>query len=432
MFGQMFSSLAGSGSPFLIKYALVLSATPMHLSILAAIGQVSQIFQPLGSLVIKRRTARKGAVLTLQFFGYALAFCVGLLPFILSQQHALTAFLCIFFLSVLFLSVANNIWIGWITDIVPGRMRGRFFAMLSQYGMIVSLVVGAGFGLFIDAFGRPLDDRENSPIFTFFRQENIHLGFLVIFSIAALAAFSGLRILSRLPEKEKPIDRTGSLRLLSAPLRDRNFRRFLLFVCWWMLAVGIGAPFWQPFMLQKLHMSLFEVQVYGGINVMAAILALRAWGKVIDTCGNKSAMRIIISLGGLNPLVWLFVTPHNYAILFLEAITSGIMWSGAGLVATNFVLSIAQGDQKQLYSGVSATFSGFAIVATMVASGLLFPVPLTIGGLHLEPEQSLFGLTGLARWSALAPLALVHERTSQTAGKAIALFFREMRRNLSR
>jgi len=211
------------------------------------------------------------------------------------------------------------------------------------------------------------------------------------------------------------------------PMRDENFRRFLLYNCWWMLAVGIGAPFWQPFMMQKLNMSLFEVQIYGSINIVAAILVLRLWGRFIDSFGNRTAMRLIILLGGFNPMVWLFVTPRNYPLLYLEAITSGVMWAGAGLVATNFVLSIAPNARRQLYSGVSGAFSGIAMMTTMLVSGAFLPRHLEIGGFRLEPEQVLFALTGIARWSAQIPLSWVREPRSRPVSEAIASFLREIR-----
>jgi hypothetical protein len=34
---------------------------------------------------------------------------------------------------------------------------------------------------------------------------------------------------------------------------------------------------------------------------------LRLWGRLIDVYGNRTAMRIIIMLGGFNPMIWLIV-----------------------------------------------------------------------------------------------------------------------------
>jgi MFS family permease len=161
--------------------------------------------------------------------------------------------------------------------------------------------------------------------------------------------------------------------------------------------------------------------------MVASIVVLRFWGRLIDAYGNRTAMRLIILLGGVNPMVWLFVTPGNYPVLYLEAITSGIMWAGAGLVATNFVLSIAPDDRKQLYSGVSGAFAGLAMMTTMLVSGAFLPRHLNIGSISLEPEQVLFGLTGIARWSAQIPLSSIHEPKAKPVSEAIAFLVRDIK-----
>ena len=427
VFGQIFNTLSGSGSAFLTKFAIMLNATPLQFAILSAIGQLSQIFQPIGAFVTRKRTKRKGVVLTLQCIGCGIVLLYGILPFTFFSGNTIYAFLLLFFISVSLLSIASNAWIGWISDVVPLRVRGRFFSVLSQYVMLTAVIVGYGFSLFIDHFstggGKVFRVEEG----TFFTTENLPLGFAVVFFVAVVAACSGLGVLSRLPEKEKKIEEEGTSGMFFLPIKDDNFRRFLLYNCWWMLAVGIGAPFWQPFMMQKLRMSLFDVQIYSSINIVAALLVLRPWGRLIDVYGNKTAMRLIILLGGFNPMVWLFVTPQNYPVLYLEAITSGIMWAGAGLVATNFVLSIAPNERRQLYSGVSGAFSGLAMMTTMLISGIFLPQNIEIGSILLEPEQVLFGLSGIARWSAQIPLSLVREPKSGSVSEAIIFFIRELK-----
>lgn len=67
IFGQIFNSLCGPGSAFLTKFAIMLNATPLQFGILSAIGQISQIFQPLGALVTNKRRKRKGVVMALAF-----------------------------------------------------------------------------------------------------------------------------------------------------------------------------------------------------------------------------------------------------------------------------------------------------------------------------------------------------------------------------
>ena len=192
IFGQIFSTLSGSGSAFLTKFAIMLNATPLHFAILSAIGQVSQIFQPLGAFVTKRRTKRKGVVLTLQFIGCVIVLCFGILPFVFSNEDAIHALLLLSFLSVSLLAISSNAWIGWITRILPPRVRGRFFSTLSQYVMLTAVGVGVGVSLFIDYFSSPGGQSAHAQTAAFFKTENLPLGFAIIFFVAVVAAFSGL------------------------------------------------------------------------------------------------------------------------------------------------------------------------------------------------------------------------------------------------
>jgi hypothetical protein len=273
--GQVSSTLAGPGSAFVTRFAIMLNATPLQFGILSAIGQLCQIFQPLGSIITQKRLKRKPIVLPLQFSGRAIALLYGALPFVFLRGNAMDVFLLLFLISVSLQSVADNAWIGWISDLVPVSARGRFFSLRSQYLMVTAVSVGYAFSIFIDSFTaegmytpyvwRPL----------FFKAEHLDVGFSIIFLLAAIAGFVGLIVLSRQPEKMKGIGEEGVAMMLILPFKDGNFRKFLAYNCWWMAAVGIGAPFWQPFMMQKLRMSLFEVQIYGSINIIGSITAVR-------------------------------------------------------------------------------------------------------------------------------------------------------------
>ncbi|MDD2332665.1 MAG: MFS transporter, partial [Candidatus Cloacimonetes bacterium] len=188
-----------------------------------------------------------------------------------------------------------------------------------------------------------------------------------------------------------------------------NFRRYLIYGIWWMTAIGIGSAFWGPFMLQKLKMSLFEMQIYGSISTLSTLFAYNFWGRFIDKNGNKTAMKICIFLGGLNPMFWLFMRAGNYSIIWFEALLSGFMWSGAGIVSTNFVLSIAPQGREQVYAGIYGAIGGIGMMSTTLLCGILYPDSILFHGVRLEPEQIIFGIGGLARWTAIIPLLFVKE-----------------------
>lgn len=429
MFWQVYATLAAPGSVFLTKFAVMLGATPLQFGVLSAIGQVAQVFQPLGAAITRTMTSRKRVVVRLISWGRAIAFLYGFLPFILPARVAMWVFLASFLVATSLQAVGGNIWTGWISDLIPADKRGRFFAARSQYLMLVGLVTGYLFSAILDlfdaqraGFAQALADALGNA--WWLSPNHLPHALLAVMALATGAGLIGARILTLQPERPKPIEGEHFRDAVAESLRDKNFCRLLLYGSWWMLAVGIGGPFWGPFMIKKLGMSLVSIQVYGMVQTLAALLFLRPWGAFIDRFGNKTAMRIAIVMGGINPLVWIFATPQNYGFLYIEAATSGIMWAGAGVVASNFVLSIAPPARQQIYSGIFGAFSGFAMMLTLLGSGAFLPSGMVLLGLHLEPEQVLFGLGGLMRWSAQIPLSWVHE----PRGVSVRVAMREARR----
>ncbi len=425
-FAQVHFGLAAAGSPFLTKFAVLLGATPMHFGILSATGQLSQVFQLLGVALTRRMTSRRRVILPLIVIGRTLPLAYIALPFLLPDETAMAVFLGIFFLNASLQAVSTNLWVAWISDMIPLQIRGRFFSRRNQVLLVVGLLFGYLFGAFIDLFnseaGRVIQAiRSAIAAESFFHPANLPYGLGIVFGFSVAVGLIGTLILARQPEHAKPVEGERFWDLVAVPLRDGNFRRLLVYGLWWMLAVGIASPFWTPFMIKKLGMSMVNIQVYGTISTFTSLAALRPWGTLIDRFGNKTAMRLALVLGGLNPILWVFVTPQHYGLVYFEAATSGIMWSGAGIVATNFVLAIAPDDKRQVYSAVFGAFSGVAMMATMLLSGATLPArPLSLGGWRLEPEQLLFGLGGLVRWSTQIPLSWIHEPRARPVREALA------------
>ncbi len=415
IFVQIHVLLSGAGSVFLTKLAVLMGAQPIHFSLMSAITQFSQIFQPLGYFFTRKLASRKKFVFQTAMLNRSLVIFYGILPLIFIPEKAIAVFLILFLISTILGAMAGNAWIAWISDSVPLNIRGRFFSFRSQILMAVGLVVSFIFSYCIDLFSgkRIFFSERIKSLFAAdtFNPVNLKFGMAAVFVFAFLSGIIGLIVMLAQPERKKEIENENFAETMKSALSDRNFRKLLVYSMWWMFAVGIGSPYWQPFMIQKLKMTLMEIQLYGVISTVSSVIAIRFWGRFIDKFGNKTAMRFAIILGGLNPLVWLFARENRIWFLFFEAATSGIMWAGAGIVATNFVLAIAPPRRSQIYSGIYGAFSGLGMMATMILSGIFIPKrAIPIAGGILEPEQVLFLITALARWSAQIPLSGVKER----------------------
>lgn len=414
---QLFNSLSGLGSAFLTKLLVLMGATNMQMAIYTSISQLSQIFQPLGVIVSKRLTSRKKPAIIFMALGRIIPFLFGFLPLLFPLEQAIIVFLILYFISSAFQAISMNLWTAWIGELMPLSIRGRFFSIRSQYAMIAGLICAYFFGGLLDTLIPP--DGKKSVFSNLFFFLNPVEGdcrwyvFITILSFAVLFGIAALFILAKQPEKHKEVETDTSLALLTKPFHDKNFRRLILFGLWWMLAIGIGSPYWQPFMIKTLKMTLVEMQIYGTCSAIASFLFFRAWGRFVDKFGNKTTMAICIIISSLNPIPWLFVDADSLWLIYIEGITSGIMWSGSSIVIMNFVLSIAPKGMKQSYSGMNGAVSGIGMMITSFMSGLFHPTAsMFIFGKELLPAQILFALTAIARFSALIPLYFIYERKS--------------------
>ena len=418
IFAQIHSTMTAIGTVFITKFALMLNATPFQFGILSSIGQLSQLFQPLASVITKNLDSRKKPTVNYALAGRFLTLLLPVIPFVFEGRAAITAFLSVCFISTVLQAISGNMWIAWISDLVPLRFRGRFFSNRSVYLTIAAILTGYTFGFFLDLFdsadGSVAEKfKLNFDLSIYLNKENLPYAYVIIFGTASAIGIYGLQLLKKQHERPKKVETERSAALLLSPFRDKNFHKLLLFGCWWMLAVGIGAPFWQPYMITGFKMSMIELQVYGTFSTAGSLLMLRPWGRFIDRFGNKPAMIIAIILGSINPAVWLFATADNYWFLFIEAASAGIMWSGTGVIITNLVLAVAPQGRQQIYSGMYSAVAGLAMVVTMLMSGTFLPDPAEVIGLHLDSEQVLFGLTAVFRLTAIIPLIGVYERKAK-------------------
>jgi MFS family permease len=426
IFAQIYGNLAQIGSSFVTKLMVILGASPLHYSLLSAFGQVSAIWQPLGVALTHKLKARKAACVWITAAGRFLTLFLGLALLFRIPQQGIGFVLVLMFFSAGLQAMGANIWIAWISDLIPLSIRGRFFSRRNQILLSIGLAVSYVLSFHVDLFDSAKGGFKQFYLGLlgaqgFFTHQNQSFFLAGIYVFATLIGLLGLVILARQPERPLRLQSTqGLLSRYREPFKDKNFRLLLVFGMWWMLAVGVGSPFWGPYMLKKLSMSLFEMQLYGTLHTAASLLSFNFWGRFIDRFGNKSAMKICVALGGLNPMFWLFTSSGNYSILWLEGAISGFMWAGTGIITTNFVLSIAVRGKEQVYSGLYAALTGSAMMLSTLASGIFYPASLNLGYLVLEPEQVTFGLGGIMRWISFIPLFFVVERRSTPLRKALA------------
>jgi len=414
VFAQVYTNLTGIGSNFITKTAVLLNASPVYFSLLTGISQLSQFFQLYAVIHNKNNKNRKKACLSYAFWGRLISVLIGLSFAISKPNLALLFFLSVLFVSASLQTISGNMWVAWMSDLIPKSIRGRYFSFRMQIHLLFGLLFGYLFSFLIDLFEiDQLSFRykilQNFKLTNFFNPSHLKISLAFLFIIGSVIGLTGLIFLNKQPERKYKHTLLKQEFSLFEPFKNKDFLRLLYFGMFWMFATGIGSPFWGPFMIKTLKLSLIEMQLYTMISSFGMLISFRVWGNFIDKFGNKNAMKICVFLGGINPLFWLFLKESAYGLIWIEALLSGIMWSGANLISFNFVLSLAPRGKEQHWSAVYSALTGLSMLLTIILSGALYPPKIAIFGFILLPEQVLFALTAIFRFSAEIPLHFVRE-----------------------
>ncbi len=345
-----------TGGAFLAGMALVFGASDFELGLLAAVPfalQSAQLLSPYLFSNSEQSRARVAGTLAVSRLMW-----LGVIPLLfLSGAWRLYVLIAIEAVSSLLTMVCSPAWLSVMAEVVPRRIRGRFFSRRNA-AVAATTVAGTIVGSLILDWSR-LNNNES-------------MGFAAIMLVAALGgllAWRAMRSISGIrPETEitfpKKVD-------VFTPMRDRAFRKMLAVFAAWNIAIGVSAAFFAPHMLLNLKMSFFQIGLYSCATATVAVVSSRLWGSFIDRFGSKPVLNLCAFGIALIPIIWLFPQENSIWILIPEAIYSGLLWAGFNLAAFTMPLDRSPRENRTLYLSVFAAVTGLAFFAASIIAGLV-------------------------------------------------------------
>src|SRR5215212_7061118 len=144
MFGSVWSS-AMSGTP-LTLYARKLGASQFQFGLLAALPFIASILSLPASILIEATGQRKRIFLLGLYLQRFMWFIIAVAPlWILNRggfvhQHlAMSVFLWLMFVMYAGNAIGGPAWVTWMADLVPDRIRGKYFSRRRQFGMLTAV-----------------------------------------------------------------------------------------------------------------------------------------------------------------------------------------------------------------------------------------------------------------------------------------------------
>ncbi len=390
----------------------IIRADDLQLGIISAIPVIANTSQLFISYIMERKRNRRFLLLFFGILGRFLWIPIGLIPFFIPDAMQYLRPWAVIILVALIAggnSVVNLSFNSLMGDLVPLRIRGRYFSARYRTFVLAGIAAGLAVSWIMDSTGM--------------------LGYTIVLVAAGLLGMTDLAFyffvewpaMRTPPPEEKQASFISMIRVV---LRDKPFMMVTLFYTAWHFSVNVSAPFFNVHMLENLNMSYTQITLSNQItsNVMAVLFVSR-WGRLMDRYGNKPILHISVLICMLTPLLWLSVNSSTTWIVILLNVINGMFWAPIDLGQQNFPLNLAGEKNPSMYLAVFFTIINLAGVALgntvggMMVQGVyaqLETLQLQLPGITLNRYHYIFATSSVLRTlTVLLALPLLKEAGSK-------------------
>jgi MFS family permease len=381
------------------QFGKLVGMSPFGFGVLAALPFFGALAQLPTSLVIERWGNRRSVFLVTCVVHRMLWLAVAAVPWVLPDAHVASAVLLVIGVSAVFGHMATPAWVSWMADLVPTRLRGRYFSRRIQLGQLVGLCATVIVGLL-------LDRAEVAGLEVLLRTVSI------LFAAASVCGTIDILIFLKVPdEKREAKPALQFWALIRGPLGDRSFRRYLAFTATLTFGIGFIPPFVWLYLLDEVKLTNFQASMMlQVVPLMVTMGMLPLWGRLTDRLGRKPVLVIAGLMIVHGAAVWIFVTREHWWLGYMASLIATAAWPGMELANFNFLLGMSgsEGGRRQgsAYVALNSLVAALAGMVSGLAAGVLAEALKnwrgSIAGWPLTYHGVLFLLSAALRLLALA------------------------------
>ncbi len=382
--GSFSAATFGLGNQYIVPYALALNANNAHIGFLTSFtGLIYPLSQLYGSKLMEK-ISRKN-ILSLFVFLQALMW----LPIILLGyffninlfQNYLPLILIIFYsVYLIFGGIALPSWFSLMGDIVPGKIRGKYFSKRNRITGLFTILA-----IITSAFILDLTETKGYVL----------IGFSIIFFLAFLTRWIASRLFKKHHEPNLKLEKGYYFSFFQfiKHARKNNFGKFVIFISMMHFATAIASPFFIVYMLRDLQFSYTTFMIIQISSSVYSLMFLPIWGKFSDKYGNREILRVSSLFIPFVPILWFF-SESPYYLAFVPQLVAGASWAAFNLAASNFIYDSVSQQRRGICVSYNNLLMGIGIFFGASLGGLLAQY-LTIS--FMNKLLFIFLISGLAR-----------------------------------
>jgi len=302
------------------------------------------------------------------------------------------------------LHFSSPLWLSWMGDYLPHQGLSHYWGSRQFWMQITAAGSLGAAALLVQGSG-----------------VSVETGYALLTCLGTLCGVVDLLLFRYV--FEPPVTRVASPRVLdvlSAPFRNRNFRRYIRFMCYWNFAAMAGAPFISLYLLEEVGMDLFQVLLLWTISWVGGALFSRTLGRWADRYGTRPVLVLCVASKSANMMA-LLLTPHDpqAAFWFLAPFFMLDAAQNAGILIANngFMIKHSPAENRTMFIAATQALAGIVGGVTSIAAGWIMTrlsgQTWTIVGGTFGHFQVMFAASILLRWLALLLVRSVREPNSR-------------------
>lgn len=343
------------GGPFLTGYLLYLGAESSEVGFVLAVTTLFNVLQILVAYLIQRLQYRKKAMIVFTFMHRILWGATGIIPLIFPERWWIPVFMILYMAAFIANTVSGMLWTSLISDMVPSKVRGRYFG-------IRNTILNALGALTLFVGGIILDRVPGGG------------GFLILFIISWIAIAANLSLFFLYPDP--PFEHSSERQfkaMIRKPLSDTTFIKSTLFLAGWLFLQTLIVPLYSYAMLDVLHISYSVVSIMTVAQTVIMMIGFYVWGNLNARYRNRTLLYWTLPLIAGSCLTWglLSVLPM-IPVLLLSHMLLGAGVGGFNQLAFNFMIGDTPKSERPMFIAVYSAITGFTSFLGPVLGGFIF------------------------------------------------------------
>ena len=401
----------------LTRFAKLLGLPTFWFGVLAAMPYAGALMQLPSSFFIARFGHRKRMLMAFGIVSRVTWVLIALIPWVLPGAWWWPMLLMLRVCSSLSGHAMSPAVMSWFADLIPRRIRGRYFSRRNQLSRLVAVVATLVAGTVLDLA----------------QQHGAEALLRTVSGLLALGGVLGIiDFLWLLPVPDvahQPNRRQRFWSLFREPLADRDFRHYLGYTATMTLGIGFIGQFVWLYLFDVLHLGNRAANIMlAAVPLVVGYFSVRGWGHVLDRAGCKPTLLIAGLLVVPGAASWILVSPEHWWLGYCGVLMSIVGWAGVELANFNLMLGLGASRKGQRQGSAYLAVNSVVVSTAGVISGLLGGTVAkllegwegTILGLPVTYHGVLFLISGGFRLLGLLWLIGMQEPQAHTTRAAVA------------